>query len=136
MELTGSEPSIPSSGEQALLDQINLKQLTLDVATRKLSSLQWSLFAEWFKYKSQYIPQVGQQDVLNAYKTAVKPIKDNISGGTDVNGKPVTGLSTFIQSLQTDIANLKLQVDCKSFARDPYHLRSDPTLSIVGLDSG
>src|SRR6202000_1992005 len=35
-----------------------------------------------------------------------------------------------------DIANLKLQVDCKSFARDPYQLRTDPTLSIVGLDSG
>jgi hypothetical protein len=135
-ELTRQEPSIPSSGEQTLLDQINLKQLTLDVATRKLSSLQWSLFAEWFKYKSEYIPTVGQQDVLNAYKKAVKPIKDNISGGVDVSGKTVTGLNTLIQSLNTDIANLKLQVDCKSFARDPYQLRTDPTLSIVGLDSG
>lgn len=122
--------------EQTILDQINQKQLTLDVATRNLSFLQWALFAEWFKYKSQYIPTVGQSAVLQAYQAAVKPIKDSINGVVNKDGTFVTGLNDFIKSLNTDITNLQQQVDCKSFARDPYRIRTDPTLSIVGLDSG
>ncbi|KAK7598454.1 hypothetical protein V3481_000080 [Fusarium oxysporum f. sp. vasinfectum] len=135
--LTNSgQPNIPSKDEKTVLEQLNQKQLVLDIATRKLSWLQWSLFAEWFKYKSQFIPTVGRPAVLQAYADAVKPIKDSINGATNPDGTVVTGLKSFITSLNNDICDLKGKVDCKSSAREPYRLRSDPTLSIVGLDSG
>jgi hypothetical protein len=128
-------PKIPTEAEKKPLLEINKKQLTLDVCSRKLRSLRWELFAEWFKFKSEFIPQVGQEDIFDFYVKKVNPIKDNIQG-VDQPGNKAIGLLKFMDSLKTDIKTLQSEVDCKLSARDPYQTRTDPILCVAGLGSG
>jgi hypothetical protein len=134
--LLRTEPKIPSPDEVKNLVVINEAQLRLEVCLRKLSSLQWELFAEWFKFKSQFLPQVNQQDIWIPYKARVGQIRDQILGVNRPGEKKTVGLRTLRDSLKTDIATLQKEVDCKLSARDPFRIRTDPTLCIAGLDSG
>jgi len=52
----GGTPAIPSNVEAEYLVQLNEAQGKLDACNRKLRSLKWDLFAEWWKYVSEYIP--------------------------------------------------------------------------------
>lgn len=61
----------------------------------------------------------------------VNPIKDSLTGNSDT-----AGLLHLMESLTSQIETLQAQVSAKSGAKDPYFMRTDPTLCIAGLDSG
>jgi hypothetical protein len=106
----------------------------LDICVRKLASVKWDLFAEWFKVKAEFIPAVGSDAVFAPYKKRVEDLKLILNGA---DGPPKTmGLVKLRSSLQSDIEDLKKQVDCKLLTLDPFRMRLDPTLCIAGLDSG
>ena len=138
------KPKIPTDGEKLALDGINEAQIKLDVCSRKLRSLKWDLFAEWFKFKGTFLPEVGKKDIFDAFKKEVLPIKER-----------VIGLQTLIDSLKAEIESLQAgvdsqvttspkpapfkkpsAVDCKLSTKDAFRMRIDPTLCIAGLDSG
>ncbi|KAK5193145.1 hypothetical protein LTR92_007439 [Exophiala xenobiotica] len=119
------KPKIPTPAQQDILRDLNDKQSQLDVAVRKLSSLRWDLFAEWFKFKSEFIEINDQKKRWEYYKDIVGPIKAEI-----------TALNNLVTSLQEKLTTVQGQVDCKKSTKDPYHKRTDPTLCIAGLDSG
>ncbi|KAF2269962.1 hypothetical protein CC78DRAFT_557805 [Lojkania enalia] len=129
------KPKTPTAEEKGKLQELNEKQLQLDASMRKLRALRWELFAEWFKFKSEFLPQVGRQKLFDMYKRRVNAILDMIKGH-DSSGGPVIGLLTQIKSLREDIENIQRDVDCKVSADEPFRIRLDPTLCIAGLDSG
>jgi len=52
----GGTPATPTDIEAGYLAELNEAQRKLDVCNRKLRSVKWELFAEWWKYVSEYIP--------------------------------------------------------------------------------
>ena len=134
----GSTPAIPSADEASLIAQINEAQKKLDASNLKLKSLQWRLFAEWWKFVSEYIPDMSRPQRVAAYKAIVDPILQAIGTRTP----PASGLLNTIDTLNTTIygsdgkSGLQLQVDVKKAVKNPYYTRTDPTLCIAGLDSG
>jgi hypothetical protein len=121
-----SEPAAwPSVTETATLAELNEKQARLNISNRKLVSLQWDLFAEWWKYVSKFI---ADQDVAT--------VRQQSQGHID-------GLMSSIGTLQKQIETLKAEITskgdatfCKSVPNEPFRLRMDPTLSIAGVPSG
>jgi hypothetical protein len=132
----GGASATPTQGEVQSLREINELQIRLDVSTRKLKSLKWEVFAEWWKHISD--PERDAQNDFTA-RDAVSKITQSI-WGKDMK----TGLRQFIQDLKTQIKNLQDAkksdgtpvIECKASVRDPFHQRSDPTMCIAGLDSG
>lgn len=129
----GGAPATPSSipdptthkSDVDYLKDLNEAQRKLDLGTRKLKSLQWELFAEWWKYVSEFIPDLKKIQRRSDYKGVVDPLI-----------KAIKDLQGLCGSLQASVNDLKDKVACKKSARTPYFLRTDPTLCIAGLDSG
>jgi hypothetical protein len=127
------KPKIPSQAEIDLLNRVSDAQISLDVCSRKLKSLQWDLFAEWWKYTSEFIPdkEPDKTNRQNQYRAEVDRIKGLIAGQNQAGG-----LVKQIQSLQDTISQLQSQVECKNSANEAFRLRTDPTICIAGLASG
>lgn len=127
------KPKIPSDAEALSLQKINEAQIKIDTCTRKLKSLKWDLFAEWWKYTSEFIPDKEPEKSTrqNEYRKEVDHIKGLISG----QGQNL-GLVQQIKNLQDEIASLQKEVECKISACDAYRIRSDPTICIAGLATG
>ena len=127
------KPKIPSEAEVRSLDKVNEAQIKLDVCTRKLKSLRWDLFAEWWKYTSEFIPNKEPEKSTrqNEYKREVDRIKNLIVGKDQA-----IGLVRQIKKLQNEIADLQTEVECKISAREAYRIRTDPTICIAGLANG
>ncbi|KIV76929.1 hypothetical protein PV11_08778 [Exophiala sideris] len=122
---TKGKPKIPSFRDQGNLQKLNENQTRLDVTNRKLLLERWELFAEWFKYKSEFIADLNKEARFKQYQDIVGPLKDSINA--------LIALKT---DLQGQLSTLQGQVDCKISTRDPYQQRTDPTLCIAGIDSG
>ncbi|KAF1834716.1 hypothetical protein BDW02DRAFT_325050 [Decorospora gaudefroyi] len=129
------KPKIPSDNERQSLRELNEKQLQYDICARKLRALRWELFAEWFKFKTEFLPEVGKNEIFQFYREKVNPTLDEIVG-TDPPRKASLGLLRFMRALREEIESLKEQVDCKESTKEPFQTRQDPTLCIAGLDSG
>jgi hypothetical protein len=126
----GGATAIPSTTEIQILRSLNEAQIKLDAANRQLLSLRWELFAEWWKYVSEYIPDSEKLSRDPAYSTIVTTITQAI-WGQDKN----SGLLKTITDLESQIGGLKSD-DYKLSVRDPFFVRTDPTLCLAGLDSG
>jgi hypothetical protein len=64
----GGTPAIPSDVEAGDLADLNEAQGKLDACNRKLQSVKWDLFAEWWKYVSEYIPDKEKTDRQKEYR--------------------------------------------------------------------
>lgn len=126
----GDTPAVPSTSEAQALRTLNEAQVKLDACNRQLTSLQWELFAEWWKYVSEYIPEL-QQPARQAYYTTIVTGITKAIWGEDQK----SGLLATITSLKNQIAGMQSDL-YKSSVRDPFFTRTDPTLCIAGLDSG
>jgi hypothetical protein len=123
-------PAVPSVTEIQTLRILNEAQTKLDATNRQLRSLRWELFAEWWKYVSEYIPDTEKLSRQAFYRPIVTSITQAIWGPDKTSGilKTQSSLEAQIQSLQSD--------SFKSSVRDPFFTRTDPTLCVAGLDSG
>lgn len=127
---SGGAPAVPSTTEIQTLNSLNEAQAKLDASNRQLRSLRWELFAEWWKYVSEYIPDTEKLSRQAFYSPIVTGITQAI-WGTDKNSgilKTITSLKAQITGLQSDAF--------KSSVKDSFFTRTDPTLCIAGLDSG
>lgn len=129
------KPKIPSEAEVTLLNQINEFQTRLDTCTRKLKSLRWDLFAEWWKYTSEFIPDKEPEKSTrqNEYRREVDRIKDLIAGKDQG-----IGLIRETKELQSQIARIQTtdKLECKISANEAYRIRIDPVICIAGLANG
>jgi hypothetical protein len=128
--LPGGKPAVPTKEDIELLTTLNDLQTKLDASKRKLRSLQWDLFAEWWKYVSEFIRDQNKLDRIAHYQPIVTDLVNSI--GKDSN----SGLQNTINKLQAKIDDLNDPTKVKSSVKDFYYTRSDPTLCIAGLGSG
>lgn len=126
-------PAIPDSTEAGALKALNEAQSKLDVCNRKARSLRWDLFAEWWKWVSEYRSKIHDMDKRRqvVQRAALTEIFQSLAG-KDSN----SGTLNMIRDLNATIENLKSSVASKSAVKDPFFTRTDPTLSIAGLESG
>lgn len=134
-------PAQPSAPEGDLLTNLNALQSNLDAADRQLAQLGWALFAEFFKHvsdpslltdsrKAMYTSRV---QALSTEATSLKSWRDGIVAvaikdclATQVPQDPAT----------PSLAEVSFSQHVKKVASEPFFKRSDPTLTIAGLDSG
>lgn len=155
MPALDGKPKMPTQAQLDRLAEINEMQTRLDVAKRKLKGCQWNLFAEWFKFKSEYIDELNKDTAKvrhDAYKKVVDPLLSKIpqlqdliadlEGGRvlqyDKNRKIIRGSDRkpIMKNITGKITAKRTEVDCKQSTKDPFQQRSDPTLTIAGVDSG
>jgi hypothetical protein len=107
------------------LNALNETQAQYDATSRRLKILQWDLFAEWWKFVSEYMTD-SDKKTRPPFFTA-----------------PINDLRTQIGLLKSQIVNLQKPLDAakkgSDFKNAPYpafSTRLDPTLCVAGLDSG
>ena len=118
----GGAPPVPSDDEELQLKKLNEVQRRMDVASRKLKSLSWDLFAEWWKFVSD---QANNDPKRQPYRERVRRIREQM----DV-------LVPLIQRLQKSIKEDFKTLPKKQAAGSSFFKRKDPTLCIAGMDSG
>ena len=121
----GKQPEWPTDLDVKRLAILNEAQSRLDASQRRMSSLQWELFAEWWKGVSKYNFRKDKDAVEAEIAKYVGQLKDDI-------GK----LQVLKDQLNAEVQSNQDKGTCKFTTKDPYHTRIDPTLCIVGLDSG
>lgn len=131
----GKPPAVPTKEEIEALGLLNENQARLDVLTRKLQNMKWSLFAEWWKFVSDrsnftaakrdpYTARVASlKSDINRFQKEADELKNTI----DQNSGAVPRQNT--------IAKPVIPL-CKKVPQSTYFTRKDPTLCIAGLDSG
>jgi hypothetical protein len=112
-------PAQPSEEEAIKIAKLNEAQCILDAAVSKLRLLQWSLFAEFFKYCSDNLMREA------TYHSRVLALRDE---GQDLNKK--------VELLKSQVLTLSGKVEVKRFPRDTFFQRNDPTLCLAGIESG
>jgi hypothetical protein len=99
----GKPPVFPNSTTQTQLVSLNEAQSRLDTAQRKCKSLQWQLFAEWWKFSSLSIPtsmgKIGLENTLRPIRTRVKQLVDLIT----TTNKYITSLTDFLKPSQNKL---------------------------------
>ncbi|MCJ1385953.1 hypothetical protein MMC17_009078 [Xylographa soralifera] len=121
----GGAPPTPSATESTALRTLNEAQSKLDLTLRQLRSVRWELFAEWWKYVSEYIKDGDIKARQQYYATKVGPLKDKVDK-----------LVVLRDAQQAARDASKAVVTCKQSSNAPYYTRTDPTISVAGLDSG
>lgn len=116
-------PAIPSPDEVRKIAQLNEKQRVLDVAESKLRLLQWSMFAEFFKYCSD--PSNTLPASISVYQTR-----------TTALSAEAHALKAQVGTLQTGLFQAAAGLSVKKYPADPFYSRTDPTLCLAGLDAG
>ncbi|KAM7219567.1 hypothetical protein V8F06_005122 [Rhypophila decipiens] len=122
----GGAPVLPSIDVQEELRKLNASQMKLDATVRKLRSIQWDLFAEWWKYVSRSFRDPLARD-------AIKPSLQKRVNRLKKECNDLLQMQTQLADSVTKTSN-KMAVKKSSFP--PYYSRSDPTLCIAGMDSG
>ncbi|KAK1777164.1 hypothetical protein QBC45DRAFT_198973 [Copromyces sp. CBS 386.78] len=122
----GGAPVVPDDATQGQLRDLNSAQAKLDVCSRKLRSMKWDLFAEWWKFVSRSF--TDQQAIKNAAPDLQKRVDQLVKTCNDL-----TALQT---SLSDHITTMSNAMAVKKSARSSYYTRLDPTLCIAGVDSG
>lgn len=114
-----SPPAQPSKEEAINIANLNATQHALDAAVSKLRLLQWSLFAEFFKYCSDNLMRKA------TYQSRVSALRDE---SQNLNKK--------VEQLKSLVLSLSSEVEVKRFPQDNFFQRNDPTLCLAGIDSG
>lgn len=130
----GGTPAVPNKEEAGTLRDLNEYQAKRDVCNRKARSLRWELFAEWWKFTSEYIPLKTQAKREGVYMDNVTNILKELRGSDKKSG--VLGMIEFLNCKIDDLKGQAPVLPVKSAAQDPFYTRSDPTLCIAGIDSG
>ncbi|KPI35825.1 uncharacterized protein AB675_11080 [Cyphellophora attinorum] len=117
-----STPVNPDNHTLQALEQLNATQLLLDSANRRVRALQWSLFAEWWKYVSD----ASQKKDAPSVQKCVTCIKDKINA----LGNQVTGLKSSIKTIQDSFPKLVKGTQPRFFQQ------KDPTLFVAGVQPG
>ncbi|KAI9857978.1 MAG: hypothetical protein M1813_007948 [Trichoglossum hirsutum] len=120
------------------LNRLNELQQHLDITERMLSINRWSLFAEFFKYFSDAHNDNNKNDRLSKYKNRVKALFDNDTPPTR------SGIISTLESIKADVEKeigkitdeRKPIVQARKIANNPFFTRTDPTITIAGIDSG
>jgi hypothetical protein len=140
----------PVSGKSALdyLADLNEFQRQLDAANRQLTTIKWSLFAQWFNFVTD--PSNNDPTIMAAYKSTVQGL---VATATQLSGKTLDNTGGLIGDVTAKIATIKppqppvdasgnvpptppAKVPCRQAACPTFFTRMDPTLCIAGMDAG
>lgn len=122
----GSAPVVPDKDTRASLRDLNASQAKLDACARKLRSVKWDLFAEWWKFVSRAF--VDQKAITQAVPDLQKRV--------DQLKKTCTDLEALQKSLTDHVNSLSASMAVKKSSNNSYYSRLDPTLCVAGVDSG
>ncbi|KAH0551598.1 hypothetical protein GP486_007185, partial [Trichoglossum hirsutum] len=119
------------------LNRLSELQQHLDITERMLSVNRWSLFAEFFKYFSDAHNDNDRNDRLSKYRSNVKALYDN---DTPTGSGVISTLERIKEGVEKEIRRItdesKPIVQARKIANDPFFTRTDPTITIAGIDSG
>jgi hypothetical protein len=122
----GNAPVVPSAAVQAQLRDLNASQMRLDSAKRKLRSVQWDLFAEWWKFVSRSFVDAKAVDA------AAPELRARVDGLK----KECADLLAMQDAVDKKVKEMSSKMAVKNSSYEPYYSRVDPTLCIAGMDSG
>jgi len=137
-----NDPSAMS--EVDYLYRLNELQELVDIAERVKRTKQWELFAQFFKFCSD--PRSDSR--LIAYRDEIRKLylsaKAAGAPGAPTENGAIQILEEIVQLAQKEIDRIldaenegrNPFVAAKKIANDPFFMRTDPTLTIAGLDSG
>ncbi|KAK3329195.1 hypothetical protein B0H66DRAFT_579087 [Apodospora peruviana] len=122
----GGAPIVPSPTIQAKMRDLNASQVKLDATIRKLRSVQWDLFAEWWKFVSRsFVTPKALSDATPDLQKRVDQLK-----------KECAELLAMQDALAKSVKSVSDSMAVKKASSTPYYSRIDPTLCIAGMDSG
>ncbi|KAI1624653.1 hypothetical protein EDD37DRAFT_627652 [Exophiala viscosa] len=124
----GGIPDAPPAEKNDLveaLNSLNETQAQYDAKSRRLQLMQWDLFAEWWKYVSEYMTDTDKKNRAPFYTSVIKDLKYQIQK-----------LQSQLQVLQGPLGAAKTSTHFKSAPYSAFSTRLDPTLCVAGLDSG
>ena len=122
----GGSPVVPTPTLQGKLRDLNASQMKLDASLRKLRSVQWDLFAEWWKYVSRSFPDPKTRDaIIPGLQKRVDRLK-----------RECADLVKMQDALAKNVKTISDSMAVKKSSYPPYFTRTDPTLCIAGMDSG
>ncbi|KAK4948585.1 hypothetical protein LTR10_012589 [Elasticomyces elasticus] len=123
-----------SGANLASLDLMNVKQMAYNLCTRESDSVQWQLFAQWWKYVSE---EASNRDKLTQEtKNIILALMDRL---TILMGPSIAEPSpSEISDLKTAIDGLKsgISVPVEQGAEDRFYMQKDPTVLVAGVQSG
>jgi hypothetical protein len=135
-------PPVPSSqkdsngmSEVDYLARLNELQQVVDIAERVRATEQWSLFAIFFQFCSDPL-----QSELTAYFNLVQALY-NTNATKESKIRTIEAVRDFAQTeidRINDTANGGSHplVQARKIAQEPFYARSDPTITVAGIDSG
>ncbi|EMD00389.1 hypothetical protein BAUCODRAFT_144067 [Baudoinia panamericana UAMH 10762] len=114
-------PATPGAVEAEDLARLNNMQKIADASTSKLQLLQFSLFAEFFKFASDN----DGTSRTSIYSSRIQQLRDE---GRNLKSK--------LDMITEEIFNKSKELTVQRFADESFFSKNDPTLCIAGLDSG
>jgi hypothetical protein len=116
-------PATPSPDDAQKIAHLNEWQRVLDAAESRLRLLQWSMFAEFFKFCSD--PGNTLPGAISLYHSRASALS------TEAHA-----LKTQVDGLRTNVIQAANGLDVKKHPADPFYSRTDSTLCLAGLDAG
>ena len=131
----GQVAAVPTKDEIEALALLNENQAQFDVLGRKIQSLKWSLFAQWWKFVSDRSNVTALK--MEGYKIRVADMKGEIKTlqSKAVELKKTIDMNSGAVSRPKEVTKPVIPL-CKKIPQSTYFTRKDPTLCIAGLDSG
>jgi hypothetical protein len=142
----GGAPALPSSklvpgigmSERQLLRKASELQYQLDAAKRKLRYCRWRLFAVWWSFVSDVQNEDPRRILF--YQNLVQKHRAEIVTLIGLISSPSVGLEAQVSGIveTTKVGDLLVPapVQARSIPQATFFQRRDPTVCLVGMDSG
>ena len=134
--LTPSAEKDPVTGKSELdyLQELEEAQNQLDITDQTLALRRWDLFAQFFSYCSDAHNTTTSN--LEKYRAKVKSLYDVDATKSSSIRTLVRNKDTLEQQIKRITESTPPLVPVRKIAKDSFFVRSDPTLTIAGIDSG